>query len=157
MQSRVARRLFVVFVLCALVPFLATASYALLELGRVADDADSARLGYTAKSYALELGGNLTLADEAFQAIIAETSAASGDLPDRFGRRPLYTGRVQVFDEARVRRRDIPGLEGERLGAVLGGGAALILSPVEPPRAPGATAPPHSAHGWPAGKRRPAR
>ncbi len=132
LQSRVARRLFVVFVLCALLPFLATATYALLELGRVADESDSARIGYTAKSYALELGGKLTLADEAFQAIIAETGAESGDLSDRFGRRPLYTGRVQVFDEARVRRRDIPGLHGDRLGAVLSGGAVLILSPVDP-------------------------
>jgi diguanylate cyclase (GGDEF)-like protein len=129
LHSRVARRLFVVFVLCALLPFIATASYALLELGRVADDSDSARLGYTAKSYALELSGNLTLADEAFQAIIAETSALSGDLPDRFGRRAAYTGRVQVFDDERVRRRDIPGLEADRLGAVLSGGAVLLLSP----------------------------
>ena len=65
LHSRVARRLFVVFVLCALLPFVATASYALLELGRVANESDSARLGYTAKSYALELSGNLALADEA--------------------------------------------------------------------------------------------
>jgi diguanylate cyclase (GGDEF)-like protein len=128
-QSRVARRLFVVFVLCALLPFLATASYALLEIGRVAEEADSARLGYTAKIYALELSGNLALADETLQAIIAETSASSGELSERFGRRPLYTGRVQVVDETRVRRRDIPGIDGERLGALLSGGAVLTFAP----------------------------
>ena len=35
LKSRVARRLFIVFLLCALVPFVVTGSYALLEISRV--------------------------------------------------------------------------------------------------------------------------
>jgi diguanylate cyclase (GGDEF)-like protein len=131
LQSRVARRLFVVFVLCALVPFIATASYALLEIGRVAEESDSARLGYTAKSYALELSGNLMLAEEAFKAVIAESTESPEELAERLRRRPLYTGRVRVFDDAQA-RRGIAGLEGGRLGVVLDGGTVLLLSANDP-------------------------
>ncbi len=127
LQSRVARRLFGVFVLCALVPFVATASYALMEIGRVSESADSARLGYAAKSYELELGGKLALADQIFQPISAETAPTSEALIERIRRRPLFTGRVRVFDASEVRLNGAPGLQGERLAAVLAGGAALLV------------------------------
>ncbi len=128
LQSRVARRLFVVFVLCALVPFGATATYALLEINRVSAAADSARLGYTAKAYALELAGKLALADEDLKGLVAAAAPTQQALAVRFARRPLFTGRLDVFDDARIRREGVPGLDGERLAAVQNGGAALRMS-----------------------------
>ena len=133
LASRVARRLFLMFVLCALVPFIATGSFALMELGQVQRDADSARLGYAAKSYALELGGKLTMADEMLQALLADDAVATDQLAARLRRRPLFTGRIRVLAPDDPTAQRAAGLDAAQVDAALSGGTALAF--VTAPRA----------------------
>jgi diguanylate cyclase (GGDEF)-like protein len=128
LRSRVARRLFVVFVICALLPFVATGSYALLEIRRASQDADSARLGYAAKSYALEVGGKLASADDTLRAMLADDYAGLEDFVARTRRRAWFTGRVRAVGERDAAMQAALGLGEAQVGAVLAGGAVLVVA-----------------------------
>ena len=103
LESRIARRLFIVFLICSLVPFILTGSYALLELNRVASHSDSERLAFIAKSYALEINGALSMADEALSGDLSGAGSTPGSLAAALQRRRFFSGRVQVMDDAALR------------------------------------------------------
>ena len=110
LKSRIARRLFIVFLICSLVPFILTGSYALLELNRVASHSDSERLAFIAKSYALEINGALSMADEALSGDLSRAGSTPGSLAAALQRRRFFSGRVQVMDDAALRATPPAGL-----------------------------------------------
>ena len=125
LKSRVSRRLFVVFLLSALVPFMLTGGYALLEIGRVAARSDSDRLGSIAKNYALSLIGSLDMAREAMEAELRQAPADREVIRAAFAQRSLFTGRVEVLDDAAVRSGSPARLDARQLRALQAGGTVL--------------------------------
>lgn len=125
LKSRVARRLFVVFLLCALVPFVLTGGYALLEIGRVSERSDSTRLGSIAKNYALSLSGALDMAREAMEAAVQGAPAGRAAIRAAFAERSLFTGRVEILDDAAIRSGAPARLTARQLRALQAGGTVL--------------------------------
>jgi diguanylate cyclase (GGDEF)-like protein len=125
LKSRVSRRLFVVFLLCALVPFVLTGGYALLEIGRVAARSDSDRLGSIAKNYALSLIGSLDMAREAMEAELRQVPAEPAAVRAAFAQRGLFSGRVQMLDDAAIRSGSPARLDARQLRALQAGGTVL--------------------------------
>ncbi len=104
LDSRLGRRLLLMFVVVAVVPFALAGTAAWFELDRGAERADAERMHLLAKSVGMEVAGRIELAAQTFAAELARIETA-GQLPpevvvekirSQLAGLSLFTGRVVV-------------------------------------------------------------
>ena len=94
LHSRVARRLFLLFLLCATLPFVISGVYALLEMDRYASQADTKRLGLIAKAYALDIAGRLQADAQLLDRELADPDVSRDTALERLRRGGDFSGRT---------------------------------------------------------------
>ncbi len=131
-RSRVARRLFLLFLLCALIPIIVSAGLSFSELNRMADKRDAEQLARLAHSRADDLATRLYSADETLRALLADANSSIDVLRMRTAQFKVFASvRSVPATQSRLDRADtryLPWPDAEQQSALAVGRSVLLWS-----------------------------